>query len=473
MFKHYIGGKTIEGKGMPVRVINPATEDISGEFLASDASLAKEALLSAQKAFPVWSGMTLNERSAWICKLKNAILEKKEEILNILMSETGKPLGNADYDFGMLIQCLEYYPEEAKRLTGKIIEDYSNSFRNLIIHQPLGVVVGYLAWNFPLLNVGYKLGPALASGCTCILKPSTKTPLATMKIGEVAEKIGFPSGVFNIIAGSHGEISKVLSKSDIPKMITLIGSSRAGREIVTESSNSIKRYSLELGGNAPAIVMPDADIDRAAYYICDIKYGNAGQICVNVNRVFVHESVHKEFIDNVKKYSEAVKLGWGREDGAMMGPMISKADQERMGALVQDAVSKGAKVICGGTAADKPKGNYFMPTVLDGVTPQMRVYKEEIFGPIMPVLTYKDGDDIIGMANDTEYGLASYLFTKDYKNVFEIGEGLDFGTVCVNEPFFAINLPHGGLKESGVGKDCSSYSLEEYYFIKRISIKMK
>lgn len=473
LFTNYIGGKTVEGKGLLVRVINPATEDIAGEFLAADASLAREALVSAQKAFPVWSGMTLNERSSWICKLKNALLEEKEEILNILMSETGKPLSNADYDFGMLIQCLEYYPEEAKRLTGKIIEDYSNSFRNFIVHRPLGVVVGYLAWNFPLLNVGYKLGPALASGCTCILKPSTKTPLATMKIGEIAENIGFPSGAFNIIAGNHGEISKVLSESDITKMITIIGSSRAGREIVAESSNSIKRYSLELGGNAPAIVMPDADIDRAAYYICDLKYANAGQICVDVNRVFVHESVHEDFINDVTKYSEAVKLGWGREDGAMMGPMISKAAQERMNALVEDAVSKGAKVICGGRAADKPKGNYFMPTVLDGVTPQMRVYKEEIFGPILPILTYKDGDDIVEMANDTEYGLASYLFAKDYKNVFEISEKLDFGTVCVNEPLFAINLPHGGLKESGVGKDCSSYSLEEYYVIKRTSIKMK
>jgi len=473
MYKHYINGKTVRGKGVLVRVSNPATEDISGEFLAVDVSLAREALAAAQKAFSVWSGMTLNERNEWIDKLKNAILEEKEQFLDILMSETGKPLGNADYDFGMLIQCLEYYPEEAKRMTGKIIEDYTNNFRNLIIRQPLGVIVGYLAWNFPLLNVGYKLGPALASGCTCILKPSTKTPLSTMKIGEVAEKIGFPAGVFNIIAGSHGEISTVLNTSDIPKMITLIGSSRAGREIVMESSNTIKRYSLELGGNAPAIVMPDADIDRAAYYISDIKFGNAGQICVSVNRVFVHESVHEEFIANVKKYTDAVRLGWGREEGAGMGPMISKAAKERMGALVQDAIHKGAKVICGGKAADKPKGNYFMPTVLDGVTPQMQVYKEEIFGPIIPVLAYKDRDDIIAMANDTEYGLASYLFTKDYKNVFEIGEGLDFGTVCVNEPFYAINLPHGGVKESGVGKDCSSYSLEEYFFIKRISIKMK
>lgn len=473
MFKHYIGGNLVDGASKRVQVVNPATEEICGEFNAADAALAQKALNAAQAAFPVWSGMTISERGAWIAKLKEALLAEKEDILNLLMAETGKPLGGADYDFGMLIQCLEFYPEEAKRVHGQIIEDYDNHFRNLIIRQPLGVVVGYLAWNFPLLNVGYKLGPSLASGCCCVLKPSTKTPLATMKVGEVAAKIGFPAGVINIIAGTHGEISTVLSTSRITKMVTLIGSSRAGREIVAESSNSIKRYSLELGGNAPAVVMPDADIERAAYYLCDLKYGNAGQVCVNVNRVFVHESVHDEFMKYVKQYTEAVRLGWGREEGAQMGPMITKPDVGKMDGFVKDASSKGAKVVCGGRPADKAKGYFYMPTVLDGVTSDMRVYKEEIFGPIMPILTFSDKDDIAALANDTEYGLASYVFTKDYKTAFELGEKLEFGSVCVNEPFFAINLPHGGVKESGVGKDCSAYSLEEYYSIKRISLKMK
>jgi len=473
MYKHYVGGQLVDGKGALVTVTNPANDEVSGQFLAADTSMANEALVAAQKMFPVWSGMSLNERTSWITKLKNALIAEKEEILDILMSETGKPLDNATYDFGSLIECLEYYPEEAKRLTGKIIDDPNNGFRNLVYHQPVAVVVGYLACNFPLFNVGYKLGPVLASGCTCIIKPSTKTPLATMKVGEIAQKIGFPAGVFNILAGGRGEISKVLNTSSIPKMITLIGSSRAGREVVGESSTSIKRYSLELGGNAPAIVMPDADIERAAFYISRLKFDNAGQICVNVNRVFVHESVHDEFMGYVKKFADAVKLGWGREKDAGMGPMICKADQERMGKLVEDAALKGAKIVSGGKAADKPAGNFFMPTVLDNVTTDMKVYREEIFGPIMPVLTFKDVDDIFAMANDTEYGLASYVYTKDYQTMFEFGEKLDFGEICINEPFYAMNLPHGGIKESGVGKDCSVYSLEEYYVIKRLSIKLK
>jgi acyl-CoA reductase-like NAD-dependent aldehyde dehydrogenase len=471
MFMHYINGKTIDGSGKLNHVINPATEELVGSFHAADATAAKDALVAADAAFPQWSRLSQVERDAWILKLKEALLAKKNDVIDVLMAETGKPLSNAEYDFGMLIQCLEYFPEEAKRLSGKIIEDSTNSYRNLVIHQPLGVIVGYLAWNFPLLNVGYKLGPVLASGCTCILKPSTKTPLSTMMVGSIAESIGFPAGVINILAGSHSEIAPVLNTSEITKMITLIGSSRAGREIIRESANSIKRYSLELGGNAPAIIMTDADIQAAAASLCGLKFDNAGQICVNVNRTFVHESVYEDFVSLAKKHADAVKLGWGREEGAMMGPMISKADQRRMGELVEDAVSKGAKIVSGGHAADLEKGNYFLPTVLVDVTEKMKVYSEEIFGPILPILKFNDSDDMIARANDTEYGLASYLFTKDYQKIFTIGEGLKFGSVCVNGVFFAVNLPHGGVKESGIGKDCSSYSLEEYYYIKRISIK--
>ncbi len=473
MFRHYIAGSLVEGTGQEVRITNPATGDFVGCFRAAEEGVARKALLAAQKGFAAWSNLSIGARAAHIARLKDAILAHETEVVDLLMAETGKPLSGASYDFGMLIQCLGYYPEEARRITGRIIEDEDGGFRNLIIHQPLGVVVGYLAWNFPLLNVGYKLGPSLASGCACILTPSNNTPLATLTIGEIAAEIDFPGGVFNILAGSHNSISPVLSGSTITRMITLIGSSRAGREIIRESAGSIKKYSLELGGNAPAIVLGDADVEAAACALTDLKCGNAGQICVNVNRAFIHTSVHDAFVGCAKARMEEVKLGWGREPGATMGPMISREEQQRMGELVADALQKGAKLVTGGRVPEGMAGNYFPPTLLDNVTRDMRVYKEEIFGPILPVMAFTDADDIVAMANDTEYGLASYLFTNDYRAVFRIAESLEFGTVCVNEPFFAVNVPHGGVKESGVGKDCSVYSLEEYYNVKRISMKLK
>jgi len=473
MFKHYINGKTVMGRGTLVDIINPATEETAGSLAWADGCQAQEALEAAQRAFSRWSHLSINERGLWINKLADAIEAERDAILDLLMAETGKPLANAVYDFNMLVDCLKYFWEEAKRLNGTIIQDYDNTHRNLIIRQPLGVVVGYLAWNFPLLNVGYKLGPILASGCTCVLKPSSKTPLATLYIGQLAEKIGFPAGVINIIAGTGSEIGKVLSQSSIPKMITLIGSSDAGRTIIGQSSTSIKRYSLELGGNAPAIVMPDADIEKAAELLVGLKFDNTGQVCVSPNRVYVHKSVHDAFVNAARRYAQRIRLGWGREPEAQMGPMISKEDRARMFALVENAISMGAELICGGNIPEgMDKGYWFSPTILARVTGGMRVYKEEIFGPVMPILTFQMREEVIKEANNTEYGLASYLFSNNVKDIFDIAEALEFGTVCVNEPFYAFNLPHGGIKESGVGKDCSVYSLEEYYYIKRISIKV-
>ena len=472
MYKNYINGGLAEGLGGRQDIINPATEKTAGSLLKANAAQAEEALRAAENAFKSWSRLSLNQRGSWMLKLADAAENEKEKVLDILMSETGKPLDNAAYDFNMLIDCLRYYIEEAKRLNGAIIPDYDDNFRNMVIRQPLGVVVGYLAWNFPLLNLGYKLGPVLASGCTCVLKPSSATPLATMYIGEIAQKIGFPAGVFNILAGPAAELSEAMNGSGIPRMITLIGSTQTGKTIIKQSADTIKRYSLELGGNAPAIIMEDYDAADAAKKLVDLKFGNCGQVCVSPNRVFVHENIYDSFIESVLKYTSNITLGWGREKGAVMGPMISGEFRDRMTELVKDAERNGGKILCGGKIpGGKKEGFYFMPTVIGGVTESMRVYKEEIFGPIMPCLTFSSTEEVIARANDTEYGLASYLFTNDINKAFTVAEGLEFGTVCVNEPFYAYNLPHGGIKESGVGKDCSSYSLEEYYYLKRISIK--
>ncbi len=469
--KHYIGGELVCGNGETMEVFDPATGFVAERFPAADATQAQEALDAAAAAFPAWSKMSLRQRGEVILRFASALEAERDKIIGLLIRETGKPLAGAVYDFEMLPNCLRFFYEEALRLEGDIILDPDNSHLNLIIRKPIGVVVGYLAWNFPLLNLGYKLGPVLASGCTCVLKPSSLTSLASLYVGEVAKASGVPSGVINIISGPGETLAKAMNSSKIPKMLTLIGSSQTGRKIITQSATSIKHFSLELGGNAPAVVCKSADVESAANHICDIKFGNAGQVCVAANRVFVHKAVKDTFLRNALAFISRITLGSGDMPAdILMGPMISQKAQTEMASLVKDAVEKGARVLCGGKPAEG-RGFFFLPTILDGVTPDMRVYKEEIFGPVMPVLAFDDGDDIAAMANDTEYGLAAYLFTNDLNEALSISRAIDAGSVSVNAPFYACNLPHGGLKESGIGKDCSKFSLEEYYGIQRISIQ--
>ncbi|OUS75689.1 NAD-dependent succinate-semialdehyde dehydrogenase [Paenibacillus sp. MY03] len=472
MYSHYIGGIAVEGVGDVMLVHNPATEQLAGELRMATEVQAEAALKSAEKAFPEWSRTPLQKRGDWMERLAQAIEEKRELILDVLMSETGKPLAQAEEDFEMLPRCLRYYYEEAKRLHGRIIEDEDNSYMNLIKRQPVGVVVGYLAWNFPMLNLAYKLGPVLASGCTCVLKPSPLTPLSTLMIGAIAEEIGFPAGVINVITGDTLKLAAVMNQSTIPRMITLIGSTAAGKAIIGQSNTSIKRYSLELGGNAPAIVLADADLEQAASQLVSLKFGNAGQICVSPNRVFVHESVQEAFKEKVVEKTKQIVLGWGREPGAGMGPMITDGHRLRVQKLIASAVSAGAEIEIGGNVpADKRAGYYLEPTVISGVRPDMDIFKEEIFGPVLSLLTFREVEDVVKEANSTEFGLASYVFGTNLQHVLNISETLEAGTVCVNGPHYNVTLPHGGMKESGVGKDCSTYSLEEYYYIKRISIR--
>lgn len=472
LYKHLIGGRLLNGSGEQMNVFNPATGDLLAQFSAVDEKQAITALEAAQRAFNSWSIISVNQREQYINCFMSVLEDERESIIDLLIAETGKPLGNATYDYEMLLNCLKYFIEEAKRIDQKVIPDNDGGHLNIVLRKPVGVVLGYLAWNFPLLNMGYKLGPILASGCTCVLKPSSMTPLTSLYVGELAKKAGIPNGVINVIAG-HGEsIAGTLNGSTIPKLITLIGSSQTGRNIIAQSATSIKHYSLELGGNAPVIVFPDADISAAAAHISNGKFDNAGQICVAPNRVFVHENVKERFIKKVLEYVDRITFGSGRDKAdVLMGPMVSKEAVQYMQELVKDAVEKGAKVLCGGKIVDR-KGYFFEPTVLEKITRNMRVYNEEIFGPILPMLTFSDADDPVTIANDTKYGLAAYIYTSDLKTAINMSQKVDFGSVCVNEPFYNYNLPHGGCKESGVGKDCSSFSLEEYYYVQRISIKL-
>lgn len=470
--QNIINGQEVAGTGAPITVFNPTTGQPICEIAAASAAQAQDALDAADAAFKTWSKLSLAQREKHIFAFSDLLVAHRDEIVEMLIEETGKSYATAAYDFDMIPDCLHYFIEEAKSMNGEVIPDYDAKHLSLVIRKPLGVVAGYLAWNFPLLNLGYKLGPALAAGCTCILKPSTQTPLASLYVGKLAKESGMPDGVINILAGAGAEISSVINTSPITQMITLIGSSATGTKIIRESANTLKHYSLELGGNAPVVVMKDADYQQAAAYIVDGKTNNAGQICVAPNRVFVHQEIADDFVAELKKQVARVSFGSGKDEAdILLAPMVSEKAQAWMKVLVDDAVAQGATVAAGGNLGEGD-GYFFDATILTGVTREMKVYQEEIFGPIIPVLTFTDEDDIVALANDTEYGLAAYVYTNDLNTAMKLSTEIDSGSVCVNEPFYNYNLPHGGCKQSGIGKDCSRYSLEEYTYVQRIAIKL-
>ncbi|CAA6679628.1 Aldehyde dehydrogenase (EC [Lentimonas sp. CC19] len=442
-----------------IDVINPSTEEVLGMVPAINEALIQDSLDAAQSGFQVWSKMTPAERKTIILRYAELLDANRERIVTLLMAETGKTREIAEYDFDMLPTCLRFFLEEYERLDQPVLHDPDGRFLHYVQRQPLGVVVGFLAWNFPLLNVGYKIGPALAAGCSVIIKPSSFTPLASYEVAYLAKDAGIPDGVINMITAADHSVTNVLLESDVPELVTMIGSTRGGLEVMNASCTSVKHFSVELGGNGPVLVYPDSDVEAAANKIVDLKFANTGQVCVSPNRCFVHESVHDEFVAFAKK----------RAADVTMGPLITDKERQRVLGLVESAKADGAEIVCGGTAVDGP--GYFMePTILSNVKRKMRLSCEEIFGPVLPILSFSDADDEIALANDTEFGLAAYVFTKDLKKALTAARDIKAGSVCVNEPHYSIQLPHGGLKQSGVGKDCSRYSLQEYLTLKRVSV---
>lgn len=477
MYKMYINGKCVEGAGDKLNVTCPATGELLETITTASIQQADEALEAAQAAFPAWSRLSLNERIGWMMKLKDACLAEKDEIVDLMAKEGGKSRKEAANDFNAFIGYFGFYAEEAKRVYGTDIPEYGGRRGNfhVVLKRPVGVVVGHLAWNMPISNVGLKLCPAMASGCTCVLKPSTETPLASLKVGELCEKIGLPAGVVNLVTGKASVIGNHLSQSKIPAMVAVIGSSAVGVEVMQNASTSIKRFSMELGGNAPCIIMPDCDLEKTAKYVADRKVRISGQGCANINRIFVHESIHDEFVkillDDVKK----IQVGWGDDMPNAMGPMINVKTRDRMIHLVEEAKSQGAKLLYGGNIPELPdnlkNGAFFVPAVLDGVTDEMSITQQEIFGPIYSILTFKDLDEVIERSNKTDLGLTGYLFTHDSRVIGRVIEEVEVGELQVNDPGAGPNMPHIGIKQSGLGCDRGKWSLDEYYDIRRISIQ--
>lgn len=474
MFKQYIDGALVDGSGKTLNVCNPANGEVIDTVGCADAEQTKTALNAAERAFKTWSKTSVNERAEWLYKFKDACTAERDRLIELVSAESGRPYAAACGDVDWLLTSLSYYAEEAKRINGEVLPNQGSngsSVYQIVSKQPIGVTVGHLAWNYPLGNASIKLAPAIASGCTCIIKPSSETPLATLYLGVIAAGIGFPAGVLNIVAGPSGEVAKTLNESNIPRMITLIGSYETGLNVMRQGSTSVKKYSLELGGNAPVIVMGDVNVDEVAANIVAKKVGFAGQTCVNYNRIYVHESVYPELCKKVAEHLSEVRLGAGRDEGYIMGPVINNEARDRMLDLISDAVANGAKLIMGGEVPDEFKnGSYITPALLVDVTDDMRVSKEEIFGPIIPLQAFSDLDDAIEKANNTIFGLSAYFFGHNSAEMSKVIDGVHAGEIFVNGAAGTEFTPHAGVGQSGIGCDKSKWSLDEYYDFKFISM---
>ena len=470
--KMYIGGQLCDGVAAKRSdVICPATGESVAQLAIATREDTERALVEAQKGFEYWSKLSLAERNVWIAKLREAVIKYKDQLHYAVMYEMGKTWESADEDIDMIVDALEYYPNEMLRMRSQILPDLSGSHSHMLVHEPRGVVCAMLAWNFPVLNIAYKVAPALAAGCSIIIRPSGDSPLSAYMLGEICAEINFPAGVINVLTGSSKETSIPMSESLIPRVLTMIGSSATGRKLISQSATSVKKLGLELGGNAPALIFEDCDLDKAVATMAGLKYNNSGQVCVTPNRIFVQASIYDEFMKRFSEKVKAIKVGFGKDQGVTMGPVINLHARERIQGLVDDAVSKGAKLSFGGVPEGMPEGSSFMnPTVLEGVTPEMRCFNEEIFGPVAAFIKFNSEEDLDPLVNVPDAGLASYLFTNSLPRVQKYAKFIECGEVQVNGVKYGINLPHGGIKDSGIGHDCSHLALEDYLYTKRISI---
>jgi succinate-semialdehyde dehydrogenase/glutarate-semialdehyde dehydrogenase len=468
--KMYIGGELVEGQAR-LDVVNPATEDCVATVAAAGLDDVNKALKAARAAAPGWAATPVAERQRWMLKLRGAVIANQEMLRECIHQEMGKPWGGTQEDLDLLERSLKFYAEEFQRVHDETLRDLDGTHDHRIVYEPVGVAVAYLAWNFPLLNLAYKIAPAMAAGCPVIIRPSAATPVSAYAVGELCQEIGLPAGVVNILTTDGYGPSDALAASTIPNLITLIGSTNTGRHLMKVGATSIKKFSMELGGNAPVLIYRDADLDLAAEIVTTVKFNNAGQICVTPNRVFVEREVHEAFRDKVVARARAAKVGFDREADILTGPMIDRRAWARVKGLIDEAVEKGATLLAGG---DRPEGletgHFLAPTVLDQVTPEMRIYQDEIFGPVVSLIPFDDREAVLDRANDGEEGgLASYIFTADLALAEAVAKRLRYGEVQINGVKYDIYLPHGGIGQSGIGHDCSRLALNDYLVVKRIS----
>jgi len=452
-------------------VRNPAT----GEQLALVPDLgeaeAVEAIEAAHRAFPAWRALAAGVRAALLRKWFDLMIAHQEDLARILTAEQGKPLAEARGEIRYGASFIEWFGEEARRVYGDIVPGHEADKRILVMKQPVGVAGIITPWNFPNAMIARKVGPALAAGCTVVIKPAESTPLSALAMAVLAERAGFPPGVINVLTGQHpAAIGSVLTSHPLVRKISFTGSTRVGKMLMAQSAGTMKRLSLELGGNAPFIVFEDADLDAAVAGAIASKYRNAGQTCVCANRIFVQEGIASQFTEKLAAATARLVVGDGMDEQTSIGPLINQPALQKVERLIADAVDQGATLVCGG-ARHALGGTFYQPTILTGIHSGMALAKEEIFGPVAPIFVFKTEEEAISMANHTEYGLAAYFYGNDIRRIFRVAEALEYGMVGVNTGMVSTAVaPFGGIKESGFGREGGSYGIDEYLDVKYVCL---
>ncbi|MBV1902552.1 MAG: NAD-dependent succinate-semialdehyde dehydrogenase [Marinosulfonomonas sp.] len=459
-----IGGKWV-GDGDKA-VTNPATGAELTRVPVFGTDETNQAIACAKKALPGWSAKLAKERSNILRRWFDLVNENTEELAQLLTAEQGKPLAEARGEISYAASFIEFYAEEAKRLNGETIPSHTKDSRILVIRQPIGVVAAITPWNFPAAMITRKLAPALAAGCTTVLKPATETPLTAFAFAALAEEAGLPPGCLNVISGKSGEIGAAMCAHPDVRALTFTGSTPVGKLLIKQSADTVKRLGLELGGNAPFIVFDDADLDAAVDGAMMSKFRNAGQTCVCANRIYVQDGVYDAFAEKFAQKVAALQVGNGTLEGIEQGPLINQDAVAKVEEHIADAVTKGANVKLGGNR-HSAGGNFFEPTLLTGVTQDMAVAKEETFGPLAPLFPFSTEEEAIAMANDTEFGLAAYFYARDIGRVWRVGEALEYGMVAINSGILSTEVaPFGGIKESGQGREGSAHGMDEFTELK-------
>lgn len=463
----FINGKWVDAdNGAVIDVFNPATGQKIGSIPKMGQTETQRAIHSANQAWAAWRELSAKQRAHVLRKWFELMMEHADDLALIMTLEQGKPLPEAKGEIAYGAAYFEWYAEEGKRAYGDVIPALSKHQRVVVTKEPIGVCAAITPWNFPSAMITRKVGPALAAGCPIVVKPATQTPFSALALAVLAQEAGVPAGVFSVLTGSASAIGAEMTSNPLVRKLSFTGSTEVGRLLMEQSASSIKKVSMELGGNAPFIVFEDADLDAAVEGAIVSKYRNAGQTCVCANRIYVHENVYETFSQKLAKAVAELKVGNGLEEGVLQGPLIDMNAVEKVKEHIQDAVNKGARVLTGG----KPHvlgHSFFEPTILTDVTPEMKVAKEETFGPLAPLFRFSTEADVIQMANDTEFGLAAYFYSRDIGRVWRVAEALEYGMVGINTGLLSNEAaPFGGVKQSGIGREGSHYGMDDYLVIK-------